>query len=141
MQQSQQSKNAFLHCFHYQFLKFALETQRKAYAVPSIFEICSRNANKGICSIRKCSTCRKNAFLHCFHHQFLKTSLETQIKAYAVIVNVKHAEKRNLASFSLTNFEISSRNVNKRKCSSRKRSTCRKTRFHTVFIINFSNLF
>ena len=83
----------------------------------------------------------KNAFLQCFRNNVLKTALETQIKAYAVIENVKHAEKRNLASFSLTTFEISSRNVNIGICSSRKRSTCRKTRFHTVFIINFSNLF
>ena len=66
----------------------------------SIFEICSRNANKGICSSSNCSTCWKNAFLQCFHYQFSKTSLETRIKAFAAVANVQHAEKRVFALFS-----------------------------------------
>ena len=114
-------KNAFLRCFHHQFLKFALETQIKAYAAvatvqhaekrvfalvsSSTFEIHSRNAKKGICSTRKCSTCQKKAFLRCFHHQFLKFDLETQIKAYAAVASVQHAEKRVFALFSLSTFE------------------------------------
>ena len=64
--------------FHHQHLKSTLETQVKAYAALAnvkhagkrylavfsymIFEICSRNANEGICSIRICSTCRKTLF-------------------------------------------------------------------------------
>ena len=103
----------------------------------SIFENFFRNANKGICSSRKCSTQRKNAFLQCFHHQFLKTALETQIKAYAVVANVQHDEKRVFALFSRSIFENSLRNANKGICGSRKCSTCRKTRLCTVFIINF----
>ena len=117
---STRRKNAFLQCFHHQFLKFALETQIKAYAAvsnvqhaekhvfalfsSSIFEICSRNANIGICSSRKCSTCWKNAFLHCFHYQFLKFALETQIKAYAVVASFKHAEKTRFRTVFIINF-------------------------------------
>ena len=143
-------KNEFLRCFHHQFLKTALETQIKAYAVvayaqhaekrvfalfsSSIFEICSRNANKAICSRRKCSTCRKNAFLQCFqdqflgaatetqlqrsqlfnmhinaflqcfHHKFLKTASETQIKAYADFANVKNAEKTRFSTVFIIYF-------------------------------------
>ena len=146
-------KNAFLHCFHYQFLKFALEKQIRSYAVvasvqhaekrvfalfsSSIFENCFRNANKGICSGRKWSTCRKNAFLQCLHNQFLKTALETRIKAFAAVANVHHAEKSVFSLFYSSTFEIHSRNANKGICSSCKCSTCRKTRFCTVFIINF----
>ena len=123
-------KNAFFHCFIHQLLKSTLETQIKAYAAvfanvhhaekrvfplfsSSIFEICSRNANKGIFSIRKCSTCRKNAFLHFFYHQFSITALETQIQAYAAVANVHHAEKRVFPLFYSSTFEIHSRNANK----------------------------
>ena len=35
-----------------------------------------------------------------FHHQLLKTALETQIKAYAAVANAQHAEKRVSAVFS-----------------------------------------
>ena len=72
------------------------------------FEIYSRNANEGICIFRKCSTCRKNAFLRWFHNQFLKNASETQIKAYAVVANVQHAEKRVFAQFSSSIFETAS---------------------------------
>ena len=65
----------------------------------SIFKNCFRNANKGIRNIRNCSTCRKNAYLQCFHHQFLKTASETQIKAYAVVAIVQHVEKTRFCSF------------------------------------------
>ena len=79
----------------------------------------------------------KNKFLQCFLHQVLKSTLETQIKAYAAVANVKHAEKRVFAVFSSSSFEIYSRNANTGISSIRKCSTCRKTRFCTVFIINF----
>ena len=41
----------------------------------------------------------KNAFLQCFHHQVLKSTLETQIKAYAVVANAQHAENAFLHCF------------------------------------------
>ena len=142
-----------MRCFHHQFLKFALETQIKAYSVfanvqhaekcvfalfsTSIFEICSRKANMAICSSRKCSTCRKNVFLHCFHFQFLKTALETQIKAYAVVASVQHAEKTRFCTVFMIYFRNCFRNANNGICSSRKCSTCRKTRFCSDFIMNF----
>ena len=66
----------------------------------------------------------KNAFLECFHHQVLKSTLETQIKAYAAVANEKHAEKRVFAVFSSSCFEIYSRNANKGIRSIRKYSTC-----------------
>ena len=71
-------KTRFPQCSHHQVLNSALETQIKAYVVfanvqcaekryltlisSSTFENCFRNANNGICSIRKCSTCRKTLF-------------------------------------------------------------------------------
>ena len=149
-------KNVFLQCFYHPFLKTALETQIKANATflnvqhaekhvfalfsSSIFEICTRNANKGICRSRKCSTCRKNAFLQCFHHQFLKFAQETQIKAYAAVANVQHAEKRVFALFSSSIFEICSRNAKKPNAVVASVQHAEKTRFCTVFIINFWNL-
>ena len=99
----------------------------------SSFEICSRNAIIGICVSRKCSTCRKYAYLQCFHHPFLKTALETQIKAYAVVAKVQDAEKRVFALFSSSIFEICSRNANIGICSSRQCSTCRKYAFLQCF--------
>ena len=103
----------------------------------SIFKICSKNAIIGICRSRKCSTCQKYTFLQCFHHQFLKSALETQIKAYAAVANVQHAEKRVFALFLSSTFEIISRNSNNGVCSIRKCSTCRKTLFDCDFIIIF----
>ena len=46
----------------------------------------------------------KNAFLHCFHHQLLKSTLETQIKAYAVVASVQHAEKTRFCTVIIINF-------------------------------------
>ena len=46
----------------------------------------------------------KNAFLHCFHHQFSKFALETQIKAYVVVASVEHAEKSRFCSVFIINF-------------------------------------
>ena len=48
----------------------------------------------------------KNAIWLCFHHQLLKSALETQIKAYAAFAKVHHTEKRYLALFSSSTFEI-----------------------------------
>ena len=55
----------------------------------------------------------KKAIWLCFHHQLFKSTLETQIKAYAEFANVQHAEKRYLIVFSSSTFEIYSRNANK----------------------------
>ena len=109
--------------------------KKRVFAVfsSSIFEICSRNAEKGICSSRKCSTCRKNAFLHCFHHQFLKTAVETQINAYAAVANVQLGEKSVFPLFYSSIYEIHSRNANKGICSSRKCSTRRRNAFLQCF--------
>ena len=119
MQQSQMfnmPKKRVFGVIHHQFLKFALETQIKAYAV-----------------VAKVSTCRKNAFLHCFHDLFSKTALETQIMAYAAVANVQHAEKRVFALFSSSILENSSRYANKGICRSRKCSTRRKKAFLHCF--------
>ena len=99
----------------------------------SIFENCLRNANKGICSSRKCSTCRKNAFLQCFYHHVLKIALEKQIMSYVAFTNVQHAEERVFALFSSSTFQLYSRNANIGICSSRKCSTCRKNAFLLCF--------
>ena len=82
----------------------------------------------------------KYAIWQCFHHQLLKSALETQIKAYAVVANVQLAKKLYLAVFSSSTFEINSRNAYIGICISRKCSTCRKTHFGSVFIINFRNI-
>ena len=54
----------------------------------------------------------KNAFLQCFHHQLLKSTPETQKKAYAVFTNTQHAEIRVFALFSSSTLEIYSRDAN-----------------------------
>ena len=46
-----------------------------------------------------------NAIWLCFHDQRLKSALETQIKAYAEVANIQHAEKRYLAVFSSSLFK------------------------------------
>ena len=82
----QHAENAIWLCFHHQHLKSTLETQVKAYAALAnvkhaekrylavfsyiIFEIFSRNANEGICSICICSTCRKTTFGSVFKLNF-----------------------------------------------------------------------
>ena len=149
-------KNAFWLWFHHQLMKTALQTQIMVYAAFAnaqhaenrvfalfsswSFEICSRKANTGICSIRKCSTCRENVFLNCFYNHPLKSALETQVKAYAAVANVQHAEKRYLTVISTSTFENYFTNANNGICSIRKCSTCRKTLFASVFIINFWKL-
>ena len=146
-------KNAFLHCFQLQLFKSNLETQIQAYAAvasvqhaekryltvisSSTFENCFSYANKGICSIRKCSRCRKNVFLHCFHHHLLKYALETQIMAYAAFANAQHAEKRVFAVISSWIFENCFKNANIGIRSSRKCSTCRKNAFLRCFHLQF----
>ena len=79
----------------------------------------------------------KNAICLSFHHQLFKTALERQIKAYAVVANAQHAEKRVFALFSSSIFEICSRNANKAYAVVTSVQHAEKTRFFTVFIINF----
>ena len=79
----------------------------------------------------------KNAIWQCFHNQLSKSTLETRINAYAAVANVPHAEKRVYALFSSSTFEIYSRNSNIAIRSIRKCSTCRKTLFECVLVINF----
>ena len=78
-----------------------------------------------------------NAFLQCFHHQVLKSTLETQIKAYAVFANVQHAEKRYLNVTSSSTFENCFRNANMASAVFTNVQHAEKTRFCSVFNINF----
>ena len=104
------------------------------------YEIYSKKANKGICSCIKFPTSptkiSKMLFV-VFSSQILKSTLETQIKACAVVANVQHAEKRHLAVFSSSSFEIYSGNANRGICSILNCTTSRKTLYGSVFIINF----
>ena len=59
----------------------------------------------------------KNAIWLSFHHHLLKSNLETQIKAYAAVVKVQHADKRYLTVISSSTFENCSRNENNSICS------------------------
>ena len=112
-------KNAIWLFFHHQILKSTLETQIKAYAVFA-------NAQHA-----------ENCYLADFSSSTFENALETEIMAYAAFAIVQRAEKRIFAVFSSSSFEIYSRNANKGICSIRKCSTCRKTRFCSVFIIKF----
>ena len=46
----------------------------------------------------------KNAIWQCFHHQLLKSDLETKIKAYAAFANIDPREKGYMAVFSSSTF-------------------------------------
>ena len=80
---------------------------------------------------------QKGAFLQCFRHQVLKSTLETRLKAYAPFANSQHAEKRYLTVISSSTFENCFSYSNNGVCSIRKCSTCRKTLFDCDFNINF----
>ena len=81
-----------------------------------------------------------NAIWQSFQLYFLKSALETQMKAYAAFAYVQHAEKHYLAVFSNSTFKIYSKKANIGICSIRICSTCRKTLFGSVFIIIYKNL-
>ena len=112
-------KNAFLQCFHDNIWKPTYETQIKAYAAVAN----AQHAEKRVFAV--------------FSSSAFEIYSRNANKAYAVFANVQHAEKRVFALFSSSTFEIYSRDAKKGIRSIRRYSTCRKTRFCTVFITNF----
>ena len=79
----------------------------------------------------------KNAFLHLFHQHLVKSTLETQIKAYAVVANVQHAEKRVLRCFHHHFFKTALEKQIKSYAVVASVQHAKNTRFCSVFIINF----
>ena len=114
--------------------------KKRVFAVfsSSIFEICSRNANIGICSIRKCSTCPKNAILHCFHHQFFEICSRNVNKG--ICSNRKCSTCRKNAFLYCFHHQLSKIALEtqiKAYAVLANVQHPKKTRFCSVFIINF----
>ena len=82
----------------------------------------------------------KNAFFHCFHHQFPKFALETQIRHMQQLQVFNMPKKLVFAQFLSSIFENCSRNANKAYAAFANVQHADKTLFCTVFIFNFEKL-
>ena len=102
-----------------------------------IWGMYSSNANKGICSRRKCSTSTKTQFAISMSN--LEVYSKNANKRLCSYRKCSTSKKHNLA-ISMSNLEVYSKNANKHQCSYRKCSTSKK-HFLAVFTIPTFKIF